>query len=348
MTVVVASAPGKMILFGEHGVHRSVPNIVTSIGLRTYCRVAGRSDDRYSLRSGEHYTEVSRDQLAQIKAQVDALREAQALDDLTAIAREFFGPVRYVMASLLAQVEGPGLDVEWRSELPIGSGLGSGAAAFTAMARAAFHAFGHQPTPDEIIFIGWQGDVIAHGGYGSSLDSSAIVLGGLIDYSLEAKAKPLPFRVSLPVVLGDTLRGHSTAEINTHIRLWLHEQPARMHIFRDMAYLRSLFLPALEQVDLPALGHLMNLHQLLQEKMGTSCPESEALIEASIAAGALGAKISGSGRGGVMFALAEPGRESQVAAAIDAAGGRSYIVQTAVPGVRLEPVEAWASGAAQT
>lgn len=50
MTVVVASAPGKMILFGEHGVHRQVPNIVTSIGLRTYCRVTVRANDRFSFR----------------------------------------------------------------------------------------------------------------------------------------------------------------------------------------------------------------------------------------------------------------------------------------------------------
>jgi mevalonate kinase len=136
----------------------------------------------------------------------------------------------------------------------------------------------------------------------------------------------------------------STAEI-IRTSLWLQNQPANMHIFHDMAYLLALFVPALERVDLPALGHLMNLHQLLQEKMGTSCPEVETLIKASIGAGALGAKMSGSGRGGVIMALAEPGQESDVAAAIDAAGGRNYIVDTAVPGVRIEPVQAWETAA---
>jgi mevalonate kinase len=85
----------------------------------------------------------------------------------------------------------------------------------------------------------------------------------------------------------------------------------------------------------------MNLHQLFQEKIGTSCPESENLIEAAIGAGALGAKISGSGGGGIIIALAEPGQQETIAAAIGEAGGRSYVATSGVEGVRVEPEAAW-------
>jgi mevalonate kinase len=98
---------------------------------------------------------------------------------------------------------------------------------------------------------------------------------------------------------------------------------------------------ALQARDLPAIGHLMNIHQLFQEKMGTSIAGNENLIEAALGAGALGAKISGSGRGGVIIALVEPSEQAVVAGAIDAAGGRSYIVTTGAEGVRLETPEMW-------
>jgi mevalonate kinase len=88
--------------------------------------------------------------------------------------------------------------------------------------------------------------------------------------------------------------------------------------------------------DLPSLGRLMNVNQSLLESLGVSCPEIDRLVDAALEAGALGAKLSGSGGGGIVIALAEPGRLADVAAAMDAAGGRSMVVGTAVEGVRLE------------
>ena len=110
-----------------------------------------------------------------------------------------------------------------------------------------------------------------------------------------------------------------------------------------MLYLLQPFLNALEAHDLQAIGHIFNLHQLLQDNMGVSIPESDRLIEAAIGAGAYGAKISGSGGGGIIIAIAEADRLTAVAKAIDSAGGRSYCVNTGAAGVRLEAPEVWAS-----
>ncbi len=342
MTPVVASAPGKVILFGEHGVHRGVANINTAVELRTRCRVAARRDDGYSFTSGARHETGSRERLLAFKAQVDALRERKAVDEIVAIIRsDFYAPGRYALGHIVSRHEGPGLDIEWKSALPIGSGMGSGAAANTAMARAAYAVFGQTLSAEDNIFFGWQGDAIAHGGYGSSLDSSTCVLGALIRYTLEEKARLLPFTVNIPFVIGDTQVEHRTNETNTHIRLWLEENPARLHVFRDMGYLLDPFLKALGARDLRAIGHIFNLHQCLQVKMGVSIPESDQLIEAAIGAGAYGAKISGSGGGGIIIAIAEAEALPQVAQAIEAAGGRSYRVSTGAEGVRLEVPEMW-------
>ena len=66
-------------------------------------------------------------------------------------------------------------------------------------------------------------------------------------------------------------------------------------------------------------------HALLQE-IGVSCPELDALVAAARAAGALGAKLSGGGRGGNMIALVTEATASQVADALRAAGAVRVIV----------------------
>ena len=63
------------------------------------------------------------------------------------------------------------------------------------------------------------------------------------------------------------------------------------------------------------------------------------LIEAALKAGALGAKLSGSGGGGCMIALCEKGDEIKIAEAINEAGGKTYITKVADQGVRIESLD---------
>jgi mevalonate kinase len=58
------------------------------------------------------------------------------------------------------------------------------------------------------------------------------------------------------------------------------------------------------------------------EKIGVSCPELDRLIEAALRAGALGAKLSGSGGGGIMIALVTPETTMAVAQALRDAGAK--------------------------
>jgi mevalonate kinase len=344
MNSAIASSPGKVILFGEHGVHRGVPNINTAVDLRTFCRVTPRPDERYSFQSAGHLENGTVANLLTFKSYVDGLRADKQIDAIVdLIRRDFYAPGRYVLGHAASRLGSFGVDMEWRSHIPIGSGLGSGAAANSAMVCALYAALGQPLSQADLIFLAWQGDAIAHGGYGSSLDSSTCVLGGFIVYTrYPDHDEPVPLAVTpMPLVIGDTGVPHSTNQINTHIRLWLEDNPARIHVFRDMGYLQPLFLEALKADDRPALGHLMNLHQLLQQKMGVSIPESERLCEAALGAGAYGAKISGSGGGGIVIALGDAEATPRIAAAIDAAGGKSYCVHSGATGTRLEAPEVW-------
>jgi mevalonate kinase len=337
MRTVVASAPAKVILLGGKGVNWGYPALVTAVGLRTTCTVRVRGGDRYVMSYGGKSEEGDKASLAAFKARVDGLREAKAFDDISAIARgDFFGPARHVLSHVVGKTGAVGLDISWVSEIPVGSGLGSGAAASASMAAAAFAACGQILQPRDLAWIAWQGDVIAHGGMGTGLDSGASVLGGVVRYTLADGPRPVAPGRPLPLVVGDTLLRASTATSNASSRNWLAEHPMRMHLLQEMALLVEQAQTAIQAGDLPALGHLMNLNHLIKEKLGLSVPKTEELIEAALGAGALGAKISGKGLGGIIVALAEPGREQAVARAIEAAGGKAIVPGVGVPGARVE------------
>ena len=338
---LLTSAPAKVILFGEHGVNRQQPALATAIDLRLFCRVMPRTDDNYTLLSGGRRDAIDRAGLLAFKAEIDHLRARQALDEIRARARDFFAPTRYVLAHVVEQLGGPGLDIEWRSTLPIGGGLGSGAAASSALALAASIAAGQPLTPTQVAFLAWQGDIIAHGGVASGLDSGASAVGGLIRYTLTKGPEALPYQVALPIVVGDTRVQANTAEVNTRVREWLAAHAARRHLFAEMGLLAQQAELALANNDLATVGHLMNLNQLLLEKLGVSVAANERLIEAALEAGALGAKVSGSGGGGIIIALTEPERQAAVAAGIEQVGGRSLITTAGCPGVREELPDGW-------
>jgi mevalonate kinase len=74
------------------------------------------------------------------------------------------------------------------------------------------------------------------------------------------------------------------------------------------------------------LGELMNENHVLLQKLSVSSPELDQLVEAAREAGALGAKLSGGGRGGNMIALVEPGIAEAVSLSLKEAGAKNTII----------------------
>ena len=77
--------------------------------------------------------------------------------------------------------------------------------------------------------------------------------------------------------------------------------------------------------DLEEIGRLMDRNQSLLQEAEVSCPELDLLIDLCRGAGALGAKLTGSGGGGCMLALT-PGKDLQekVASAIESQGFQAF------------------------
>ncbi len=81
-----------------------------------------------------------------------------------------------------------------------------------------------------------------------------------------------------------------------------------------------------DDLDNSKIADLMNRHHaILRDKLNVSTKKIEKMIDGALNAGALSAKINGSGEGGCMFAYC-PGREAQVSEAVLRAGGTPYMI----------------------
>lgn len=333
------SAPAKVILLGEHAVNRGQAALATAVGPRATCMANQRDDDLFVLTSGAQRAAYRRDELADLRHAVDGWRAA---NDTAAIRRlvrsDFFAPTRYVLSLFLHTANLPGLEITWRSEIAVGSGLGSGAAANAALIVALCRAAGTTLAAAERARLAWQGDILAHGGLASGLDSSAVTFGGVVRYTVAegAQALALPPTAALPLVIGDTGVRAITAEVNGRVSAWLAAHPADEALFPAIGGLVAQALAALQAGDMAGLGRAMDSNQAMLRQIGVSSPEIEQLIAAAHSAGALGAKLTGSGGGGIVLALATPGGQEAIAAAITAAGGRAIIAEAAVQGARDE------------
>ncbi|MBA3946059.1 MAG: mevalonate kinase [Herpetosiphonaceae bacterium] len=335
---VTASAPGKVILVGEHAINRGQPALSVSIGLYARCRVAPLKTHQFRLHSGKERATVGHEDLTALRQWVERQRAAEAYSEIQALAaRDYFAPAKYILALMLEHGLPTGLSIAWASEIPTSSGLGSGGAAFTALVAAAGALLPEPPRLEQCAAWAHCGDIIAHGGIASALDTQTSLLGGVLRVTSHGLAQHVPAAPGLALIVGNTGVIAATSAVNGRVRRWLSEAPdSRMAYFQTIGTLARLALPLLEAGAWQPLGHLLNLNQLILEKIGVSCPEIDQLIAAALGAGACGAKLSGSGGGGIIIALVLPEQRQDVAAAIAAAGGSALMPAINVPGVTIQ------------
>ena len=336
---VTAVAPGKAILFGEHAINRGQAALATAVGIRATCRVVRRAEG-YRFHSGARSQTVSRAALLDVARRVGQWREVEDFPSIRALARDdYFAPQKYVLGAGPGDALPGGLELEWQSDVPPSSGLGSGGSAFTAMVAAVTALLGHDASLQERADWARLGDVVAHGGIASALDTQTSLLGGVIRFTGQGLASRLTVAPGFSLVIGNTGVAAATGEVNGRVREWLAERPrSRMAYFQTVGALSRAAEPLLERGEWSELGKLMNLNQLVLEKIGVSSPQIEGLIDAALDAGAFGAKISGSGGGGIIVALVSEETKQPVADAIAAAGGTALLPEVAVEGVRVTEV----------
>ena len=300
----MARASGKVILLGEHAVVYGAPAL--AVGLDRGVSAVARPAEHASLSIGE--------------------RGARAGDG---------SELGRALEALLAELGAPALAIEAKLELPPGSGLGASAALGVALARAALEAQGVATgSPDartRVLAAAAAWERVFHGNP-SGIDAAAAESGGCIRYTREGGPAPVPVARSMPLVIALAGPPASTRVMVDGVARLAERRPDAFA--KSIAGITSLVENArlcIEAGDLPGLGKLMDLNQMLLAGLMVSTEGIEAACACARSAGALGAKLTGAGGGGAVVALADLDPEP-VLAALRAAGYQCFSAAVAAGG----------------
>jgi mevalonate kinase len=303
---------GKTILIGDQFVLRGVPAIVAALPYQTEAtveRVDGRGwtveDNRLEVPG---YKVKKR---AQQVESINRILEVMEIDVARTAIRITFG------GSLLA-----------------GSGVGASAASCVSLARALSSAFDLDLSIEEINQVAWEGEFAYHG-LPSGIDNTVSTYGGLLQYKVEDEVKSFErIRIERPfrVVLANCGVTADTATLNDFVLSLKAEDPdgfaQRVETMRAQS---RAMRRALERCDLETVGHIMTANHEILIDMGLSHPKLVYLCQRALATGALGAKLTGGGRGGYMLGLT-PDEAIQDKVAITLEGEGFKVIRASIGG----------------
>lgn len=301
--MIEATAPGKIILFGEHAVVYGRPALAAPVmHLRARATVAETSGPDVRLIAPDLGRETT----------LAAARPGNALAATARLVEQFAGrPLP------------PGIALSVSSAIPIASGLGSGAAIAVAVIRALAAYLGLSPAREEVSALAYEVERLHHG-TPSGIDNTVIAFEQPVYFVRRAPANLIePFVAARPLrlIIGDTGARSATKEVVGDVRRrWEAGRERFEQLFDACGRLADAGRAALAAGDLAAVGRLMSENHARLVEMTVSSPPLDRLVAAALAAGALGAKLSGAGRGGNMIALVDEGAEEAVGAALLAAG----------------------------
>lgn len=278
-----ASAPGKLMLFGEHAVLHHKMAIVCAVDKRMSVTLTPRSDRKIHIHS----------QIGTLQTDLDHLNEQTRFGFLIKTIQYY--------ASVIDQ----GLDLNIRSDFPQNLGLGS-SAAVTAATAAVICSWKGVSKKNNDLFMDCRNIVQQVQGKGSGTDLAASIFGGIIAYRMHPLLiQPLEKRYPITAIYA----GYKTATP------WVIEQVEKKRDHFPQLYDR-LFdaiddcsrtaITAIQKTQWEKVGRLMNIHQGLLDALGVNdkhlCDIVYALRQTK---GILGAKISGSGLGDCVIALGQ-------------------------------------------
>jgi len=291
------SAFRKTIFIGDSFVLREVPAIVASIPFETECRV-----ERLSGGTG-WVVDDERIRTPRFKPEKSSKR-ARSINRILEVMR-------------IDTINNP-LRITYGGALLGGSGLGASAASCVSLARALSDEFNLGLSNAEINQIAWEGEFAYHG-IPSGVDNTAATFGGVIFYHIKKGRKTwqrIPLRKPVEVVLGNSGVKGDTSKLDAHVQAQEAKDPAQFKfLLQTVADQAFEMKKALGVFDLQKVGQIMTANHQILIDMEISHEKLIYLCNMALGLGALGAKVTGGGRGGYMNALT-PGKKLQEKVAV--------------------------------
>jgi mevalonate kinase len=304
--MTASSAPGKIILFGEHAVVYGRPALAVPV---TQVHADVEISDSDSAGIHIHAPDID------LQAELNTLPSDHPI---ASVIHNFL---------FLSRVTPfPNLDITISSTIPVASGLGSGAAVTVALVRALSAHLNHPMTDEEINAFTYDIEKLHHG-TPSGIDNTVVTYAKPVYFM---RGQPIDlFKVGSPftIVIGNTGVSAPTRESVADVRrLWEMDKTKWNGVFDQIGGIVQRAREKIESGDWRLLGELMNQNHALLQEMTVSSPDLDRLVSAARNAGALGSKLSGGGRGGNMIALVEGDHADEVSSALISAGAKNTII----------------------
>jgi mevalonate kinase len=321
---VAISAPGKLMLFGEHAVVYGYPCIATTVGARIHVSASITDGGMFLLNAPE----------------VGVLAYTKSMADVGKgnIPKE----VRYIESALQHFLQRfpvqNGISIQTHADFSSKVGFGSSSATVVS-ALCAFIKIFNVKISEKELFTAARDVVSSVQGRASGFDVAAAIWGNTIFFSKNGDViEPLSV-LSVPLVIGYTGEKADTKTLVDMVNQKLQKYPQKVD--RIFQAIEKIVIEAKERIgsgDWERVGKLMDFNQEYLRDIGVSSEKLETLISAAKKSGALGAKLSGAGGGDCMIALYPDGNrgKQKIAQAITEAGGTVIDVAISVIGVCAE------------
>ncbi len=281
----IASAPGKVILFGEHFVVYGLKAILGSIDRRVTVTSMKTDDNNIVIKSSLGQASMpSSGSYDQVKG---------AFRPFTYIAKKMIDKFQY----------NGGLEVIIESDIPSGVGLGSSSACCVAAAGSISGLFG-KLTREEIVDLAIESERTIFRDV-SGADSTVSTHGGVIEYDKEDGFKKIESKSNFNLIIANSKETHSTSKVVSKVKQFKEENK---QIFSTLCDNESKLIEtvhnALKNNDLSVLGKCMSENQKYLEQIGVSNEKIQSMIEVANET-CYGAKLTGAGGGGCIIAITD-------------------------------------------
>ena len=277
----IASAPGKVILFGEHFVVYGVKAILCSINKRVTVTAEKTSERKISINS----------KIGKLELEPD-----KPISEINSPLKPF-----YYLANKAIENKDTGIHIQIDSEIPLGAGLGSSSACCVAGAAAIFKLFGNI-SKEEVLKLAIEAERTIFENT-SGADCTVCTYGGIMEYDKNKGFKKIEHEPNFQLVIINSNMEHSTQSMVSKVKEFENKNKEE---FSKLSNLESKLvedvLKLVKENKIQEIGQKMNQNQEYLEKIGISNNELTKMIKTGQES-SFGAKITGSGGGGCIFAL---------------------------------------------
>jgi mevalonate kinase len=316
------SAPAKIILFGEHFVVYNKPAILASVTKRI--KVGAHLNNSKTIN-------IKSDLGIEASYKESDFNIIKRANDSQTILYPLYESARSVLSERHQIL---GLDILVNSEFPYGLGLGSSAASCVATVAAVDSLF-HKPDKQYVCDKAIKSERLIHNN-SSGADCYISTFGGLIYYIKNTGFNKIYCRKDLSLLIGNTGIRHSTGALVSSVKKFKDENSSLFNNLSRRAenICRDAFT-AITKGDERKLGKLMRENHTLLQQIGVSHDKIDYLVNVCVENGALGAKLTGAGGGGIMIALVPQEEKLKLISIIEKNGCECMAVEIDFNGLML-------------